>query len=154
MTQNRPTIRDLEDTDLLKIANDLFEAYSGNFKSSDIDEDDIFQSIKDIGNENGYEYAKHLEDRYSAYHVDSIIVEALDSIQWDLYRAREEKIKEWVKKYNINPLFSVGDMVSHRHGKNTIHEIDYERAQYKINTDKDNSKYIVNFEDVTKANDV
>ena len=152
--ENRPTIRDLEDDVLLKIANDLFEAYSGNFESADIYEDDIFQSIKDIGNENGYEYAKHLEDRYSAYHVDSIIVEALDSIQWDLYRAREEKIKEWVKKYNITPLFRVGDMVNHRRGKNTIHEIDYERAQYKINTDKDNSKYIVNFEDVIEDSHV
>lgn len=50
--ENRPTIRDLEDNDLLKIAKEVFEAWEGDFETSDISEDDIFNAIKDIGNSN------------------------------------------------------------------------------------------------------
>lgn len=154
MTQNRPTIRDLEDDVLLKIANDLFEEYNRNFEDSDIDVDSIFHSIKDIGDKNGYTYAKHLEENYDAYDIDSIIVEALDSISCDLYRAQQKKEKEWVRENNITPLYKVGDIVSYKRGKNSIHEIDYEYAKYRINTDKENTKAIVNFEDVIEDSHV
>jgi len=146
--ENRPTIRDLEDNDLLKIAKEVFEAWEGDFKTSDISEDDIFNAIKDIRNSNGFEYAKHLESSYSAWKIDSTIVEALDGIQWSLYDAQKAKEKEWVRENNITPLYKVGDIVSYKRGKNSIYEIDYEYAKYRINTDKENTKAIVNFEDV------
>lgn len=154
MTQNRPTIRDLEDNDLLKIAKEVFEAWEGDFETSDISEDHIFKSIKDIGNSNGFEYAKHLESSYSAWNIDSTIVEALDGIQWSLYDAQKVKEKEWVRENNITPLYKVGDIVSYKRGKNSIHEIDYEYGKYKINTDKENTKAVVNFEDVIEASHV
>jgi len=152
--EKRPEIYDLNDSDILEIAKQVFEEMSGNFENSDISEDDIYHAIKDIGNSNGFEYAKHLEDSYSAYNIDSIIVDALDSIQWSLYEDKKAKEKQWVSKNNIVPVYKVGDIVSHIHGKNSIAEIDYEYARYKINTDKENTKAIVNFEDVTEVSNV
>lgn len=154
MTANRPKISNLEDSDLLKIANELFEQFSGNFKDSDISANHIFQSIKEIGNQNGYEYAKHLEEDHGVYNIDSIIVEALDCIQWSLWDVQKVKEKEWVLKNNITPLYKVGDTVSYKRGKNSIHKIDYKYGQYQINTDKENTKAVVNFEDVIEDNNV
>lgn len=80
----------------------------------------------------GYEIAKHLEDR-RGYSPDSELVSDLDVASHYLSEAHKTLVKEWVQVNGIRPKFKVGDEVeTKRFGRCVIGAINEETANYVV----------------------
>lgn len=98
------------ETRLQKFYTDLAE----EIKSEGYSDDDIETIVEDVKEmstiDNGYEIAKHLDDRGNAsYDIDPMFVDFLDNYGWRRREVFDEIIKEWVKIHDIKPKFNKGD---------------------------------------------
>lgn len=150
---NRPNYN-FDDNDLKIIATTIYIENSYEFETSFITSDMIYEVIKNDLHMNGYEYAKALED-LGAEHIDSYIVEALESINNRLYHLNKIDIKKWVQDNNIKPKYNIGDFVKYESiqipnsftNKVLITNIDSEMALYSLKI-SDTSNLLVPFEKV------
>ena len=150
---NRPNYN-FDDNDLKIIATTIYIENSYEFETSFITADMIYEVIKNDLHMNGYEYAKALED-LGAEHIDSYIVEALESINNRLYHLNKIDIKKWVQDNNIKPKYNIGDLVKYESiqipnsstDKVLITNIDSEMALYSLKI-SDTSNLLVPFEKV------
>ena len=150
---NRPNYN-FDDNDLKIIATTIYIENSYEFETSFITADMIYEVIKNDLHMNGYEYAKALED-LGAEHIDSYIVEALESINNRLYHLNKIDIKKWVQDNNIKPKYNIGDFVKYESiqipnsftNKVLITNIDSEIALYSLKI-SDTSNLLVPFEKV------
>lgn len=150
---NRPNYN-FDDNDLKIIATTIYIENSYEFETSFITSDMIYEVIKSDLHMNGYEYAKALED-LGAEHIDSYIVEALESINNRLYHLNKIDIKKWVQDNNIKPKYNIGDFVKYESiqipnsftNKVLITNIDSEMALYSLKI-SDTSNLLVPFEKV------
>lgn len=150
---NRPNYN-FDDNDLKIIATTIYIENSYEFETSFITSDMIYEVIKSDLHMNGYEYAKALED-LGAEHIDSYIVEALESINNRLYHLNKIDIKKWVQDNNIKPKYNIGDLVKYESiqipnsftNKVLITNIDSEMALYSLKI-SDTSNLLVPFEKV------
>ena len=150
---NRPNYN-FDDNDLKIIATTIYIENSYEFETSFITSDMIYEVMKNDLHMNGYEYAKALED-LGAEHIDSYIVEALESINNRLYHLNKIDIKKWVQDNNIKPKYNIGDLVKYESiqipnsftNKVLITNIDSEMALYSLKI-SDTSNLLVPFEKV------
>lgn len=150
---NRPNYN-FDDNDLKIIATTIYIENSYEFETSFITSDMIYEVIKNDLHMNGYEYAKALEN-LGAEHIDSYIVEALESINNRLYHLNKIDIKKWVQDNNIKPKYNIGDLVKYESiqipnsftNKVLITNIDSEMALYSLKI-SDTSNLLVPFEKV------
>lgn len=150
---NRPNYN-FDDNDLKIIATTIYIENSYEFETSFITSDMIYEVIKSDLHMNGYEYAKALED-LGAEHIDSYIVEALESINNRLYHLNKIDIKKWVQDNNIKPKYNIGDFVKYESiqipnsftNKVLITNIDSEMALYSLKI-SDTSNLLVPFEKI------
>lgn len=150
---NRPNYN-FDDNDLKIIATTIYIENSYEFETSFITSDMIYEVIKNDLHMNGYEYAKALED-LGAEHIDSYIVEALESINNRLYHLNKIDIKKWVQDNNIKPKYNIGDFVKYESiqipnsftNKVLITNIDSEMALYSLKI-SDTSNLLVPFEKI------
>lgn len=150
---NRPNYN-FDDNDLKIIATTIYIENSYEFETSFITSDMIYEVMKNDLHMNGYEYAKALEE-LGAEHVDSYIVEALESINNRLYHLNKIDIKKWVQDNNIKPKYNIGDFVKYESiqipnsfiNKVLITNIDSEMALYSLKI-SDTSNLLVPFEKV------
>lgn len=150
---NRPNYN-FDDNDLKIIATTIYIENSYEFETSFITSDMIYEVIKSDLHMNGYEYAKALEN-LGAEHIDSYIVEALESINNRLYHLNKIDIKKWVQDNNIKPKYNIGDFVKYESiqipnsftNKVLITNIDSEMALYSLKI-SDTSNLLVPFEKI------
>lgn len=150
---NRPNYN-FDDNDLKIIATTIYIENSYEFETSFITSDMIYEVMKNDLHMNGYEYAKALED-LGAEHIDSYIVEALESINNRLYHLNKIDIKKWVQDNNIKHKYNIGDFVKYESiqipnsftNKVLITNIDSEMALYSLKI-SDTSNLLVPFEKV------
>ncbi len=150
---NRPNYN-FDDNDLKIIATTIYIENSYEFETSFITSDMIYEVMKNDLHMNGYEYAKALEE-LGAEHIDSYIVEALESINNRLYHLNKIDIKKWVQDNNIKPKYNIGDLVKYESiqipnsftNKVLITNIDSEMALYSLKI-SDTSNLLVPFEKV------
>ena len=150
---NRPNYN-FDDNDLKIIATTIYIENSYEFETSFITSDMIYEVMKNDLHMNGYEYAKALEN-LGAEHIDSYIVEALESINNRLYHLNKIDIKKWVQDNNIKPKYNIGDLVKYESiqipnsftNKVLITNIDSEMALYSLKI-SDTSNLLVPFEKV------
>lgn len=144
---------DFTQEELLQISRDVYSEASQNFEDCGIDELMIYDVVYYDRTLNGYEYAKELE-KNGAFNINSLIVEELDSISNKFYDLNKIHIKKWVKENNIEPLYSLGDLVEYedyRNGKiqEIIKHINKDDAIYHIRI-SDKESRLVPFEKVIK----
>ncbi len=109
------------------------------------DFEECFFSASSMHSDDGYELAKELE-KYCNYDSDTELVEILERVSyifWDLYK---EKVKEWVKKYEIKPAYEIGDNIYFTDSSNVkdsgkIVDIKLDTAEYVIRTEEFDIKY-------------
>lgn len=150
---NRPNYN-FDDNDLKIIVTTIYIENSYEFETSFITSDMIYEVMKNDLHMNGYEYAKALED-LGAEHIDSYIVEALESINNRLYHLNKIDIKKWVQDNNIKPKYNIGDLVKYESiqipnsftNKVLITNIDSEMALYSLKI-SDTSNLLVPFEKI------
>ena len=101
--------------------------------------------------DDGYRLARELET-YSMVRPDSALVEILDNASMHLDDVHEEAERSWVRVVGFTPEFSVGDVVTFRHGTGPIHSIDGARARYVVDVDRcGNGGIYADAEEVTAA---
>lgn len=111
---------------------------------------DLKSQLTDCIHNNGYEYAKELEERYG-WEPNGDLVACLDVL--DVHDAHRKVVRAWVTLYNIKIPFKIGDRVctpTIRAG--TVKDIDLSTAQLAVQSDadRDNGKdyrSLINFED-------
>lgn len=140
-TVERPNRRDKSVTD--EVAKRLLKNVVGWLKSngeSDPNEEEVLEqlqdAIQDCFDEDGYKFAKELEDHHY-WDANADLVDILDGANhWSVLR---EQVKAWVAKNDIKPLFEVGASVRFRSGRGemtgTIVRVDLEHATYTIQED-------------------
>ncbi len=96
---------------------------------------DLKSQLTDCIHNNGYEYAKGLEERYG-WEPDSGLVERLDWL--DIQSAHQNVVRAWVTLYNVKIPFNIGDRVctpTLRAG--TVKDFDRSTAQLAVQSDED-----------------
>ncbi len=91
--------------------------------------------LTDCIHNNGYEYAKNLEERYG-WEPDCDLVESLDRLE--LHEAHRTVVRAWVTLYNVKIPFKLGDRVctpTLRAG--TVKDFDRSTAQIAVQSDED-----------------
>ncbi|WP_144574277.1 hypothetical protein [Agrobacterium sp. DE0009] len=95
---------------------------------------DLKSQLTDCIDNNGYGYAKELEERYG-WEPDSALVECLDRL--DIHSAHQHVVRAWVTLYNVKIPFNVGDRVCTpwlRAG--TVKDFDRSTAQLAVQSDE------------------
>jgi len=95
---------------------------------------DLKSQLTDCIDNNGYGYAKELEERYG-WEPDSALVECLDML--DIHGAHQQVVRAWVTLYNVKIPFNVGDRVctpTLRAG--TVKDFDRSTAQLAVQSDE------------------
>lgn len=95
---------------------------------------DLKSQLTDCIDNNGYEYAKELEERYG-WEPDSALVECLDRL--DIHSAHQHVVWAWVTLYNVKIPFKIGDRVctpTLRAG--TVKDFDRSTAQLAVQSDE------------------
>jgi len=111
---------------------------------------DLKAQLTDCINNNGYEYAKDLEERYG-WEPNGDLVACLDEM--DIYEAHRQVVWAWVISYGVKVPFKIGNRVSSPTIKaGTVKDIDLSTAQLAVQSDadRDNGKdyrSLINFED-------
>lgn len=111
---------------------------------------DLKAQLTDCINNNGYEYAKDLEERYG-WEPNGGLVACLDEI--DIYEAHSRVVWAWVFRYCVKVPFKVGDRVCSPTIKaGTIKDIVRTTAQLGVQSDEDRDngkdyRSLINFED-------
>ncbi len=114
--------------------------------------DCIAAIIEDYGAEDGFQIGKEMERE--GFDIDANIVANLDCIYNDKQDMLYDEIEKWVISDNILPKYSVGNKIlCEVFGKETegeIVKINKKQAYYNVKTatSKENSSYVINFEDV------
>jgi len=161
MLNERPTkITEQQEKDYLQ---EVAEEIIANGWSSDSVED-IMSDFEDIYNEySGYEIAKKLESYNSSasYKIDTPFIEFLDCFESDKSDILRQNIKDWVKAFNPQPKFEVGQkliietQIFRGHNQGKVGSIVYitgkneKEANYYIHEDKDhNGGYVIPYEKV------
>ncbi|NTA80776.1 hypothetical protein G6L13_09790 [Agrobacterium tumefaciens] len=111
---------------------------------------DLKSQLTDCIHNNGYEYAKGLEERYG-WEPDSGLVERLDWL--DIQSAHQNVVRAWVTLYNVKIPFNIGDRVctpTLRAG--TVKDFDRSTAQLAVQSDEDRDngkdyRSLIDFED-------
>ncbi|MGN7710797.1 hypothetical protein [Agrobacterium radiobacter] len=111
---------------------------------------DLKSQLTDCIHNNGYEYAKELEERYG-WEPDSALVECLDRL--DIHSAHQNVVRAWVTLYSVKIPFNIGDRVctpTLRAG--TVKDFDRSTAQLAVQSDENRDegkdyRTLVNFED-------
>lgn len=133
-------------------------------KCGHLEDSELGQAIKDLCNmscnDDGYEIAKELDDRYY-WDCRMEMVDVLDGYGWAVRKRIEAAEKSWAEDNNITPPIPVGSRVTmERRGESgTITGVyEYGAAKYLIAIDGDKGakeptrrRSIVNFEDVIAA---
>lgn len=98
----------------------------------------------------GYHLARILDDD-CGYEIDSMLIDDLDSLQYEVSRLIKEARREWIEKNNIVPELEIGTVLNNIHkGPGTIVGIcEYSPGYYLVQRECDgnNSKLLVTFED-------
>lgn len=95
---------------------------------------DLKSQLTDCIHNNGYEYAKELEERYG-WEPDSALVECLDRL--DIHSAHQHVVRAWVTLYSVKIPFNIGDRVctpTLRAG--TVKDFDRSTAQLAVQSDE------------------
>lgn len=104
----------------------------------------------------GYELARELENS-TWITPDRDLVEILDDASHELFEVHRDAVKKWVRIVGFSPAYSVGDVVSCRHGSGPITKIESETAQFIVSTtDRDwglGGGYVINAEDVAPVSE-
>jgi len=111
---------------------------------------DLKAQLTDCIHNNGYEYAKELEERHG-WEPDSALVECLDTL--DIQSAHQHVVRAWVTLYSVKIPFNIGDRVctpTLRAG--TVKDIDRGTAQLAVLSDEDRDagkdyRTLIDFED-------
>lgn len=111
---------------------------------------DLKSQLTDCIHNNGYEYAKELEERYG-WEPDSDLVELLDRL--DIQSAHQHVVRAWVTLYSVKIPFNIGDRVctpTLRAG--TVKDFDLSTAQLAVQSDENRDegkdyRTLINFED-------
>ncbi|MBP2564605.1 hypothetical protein J2766_001164 [Agrobacterium tumefaciens] len=111
---------------------------------------DLKSQLTDCIHNNGYEYAKELEERYG-WEPDSALVECLDTL--DIQSAHQNVVRAWVTLYNVKIPFNIGDRVctpTIRAG--TVKDFDRSTAQLAVQSDENRDegkdyRTLIDFED-------
>ena len=111
---------------------------------------DLKSQLTDCIHNNGYEYAKELEERYG-WEPDSALVECLDTL--DIQSAHQNVVRAWVTLYNVKIPFNIGDRVctpTIRAG--TVKDFDRSTAQLAVQSDESRDegkdyRSLIDFED-------
>ena len=111
---------------------------------------DLKSQLTDCIHNNGYEYAKELEERYG-WEPDSALVECLDRL--DIHSAHQNVVRAWVTLYNVKIPFNIGDRVctpTIRAG--TVKDFDRSTAQLAVQSDESRDegkdyRSLIDFED-------
>ncbi|MBS0258339.1 MAG: hypothetical protein JSR13_11575 [Proteobacteria bacterium] len=111
---------------------------------------DLKSQLTDCIHNNGYEYAKELEERYG-WEPDSALVEFLDRL--DIQSAHQHVVRAWVTLYSVKIPFNIGDRVctpTLRAG--TVKDFDLSTAQLAVQSDENRDegkdyRTLINFED-------
>lgn len=111
---------------------------------------DLKSQLTDCIHNNGYEYAKELEERYG-WEPDSDLVELLDRL--DIQSAHQHVVRAWVTLYSVKIPFNIGDRVctpTLRAG--TVKDYDLSTAQLAVQSDENRDegkdyRTLINFED-------
>ena len=111
---------------------------------------DLKSQLTDCIHNNGYEYAKELEERYG-WEPDSALVECLDTL--DIQSAHQNVVRAWVTLYNVKIPFNIGDRVctpTIRAG--TVKDFDRSTAQLAVQSDENRDegkdyRSLIDFED-------
>lgn len=102
---------------------------------------DLKAQLTDCINNNGYEYAKDLEERYG-WEPNGDLVDCLDAV--DIHEAHRTVVRAWVTLYNVKIPFNIGDRVSSPPTikAGTVKELDRSTAQLAVQSDenRDNGK--------------
>jgi len=82
-----------------------------NDNYSESKEDVIFNDLLNINlSYSGFDIAKSLEsDGAGKYKCNSMFVEFLENLQWEVDEIIKQNHKDWVKAHNIKPKYSKGD---------------------------------------------
>lgn len=101
--------------------------------------------------DDGFKLARELE-RYAHVDANFELAEVLDGASRHLDDVHEEAEKAWVRIVGFTPAFTVGQIVTMRHGTGPIHSIDEKRARYVVDVDRcGNGGIYANAEDVVTA---
>lgn len=111
---------------------------------------DLKAHLTDCIHNNGYEYAKELEERYG-WEPNGDLVACLDTL--DIHDAHRKVVRAWVTLYNIKIPFKIGDRVctpTIRAG--TVKDFDRSTAQLAVQSDENRDegkdyRALVDFED-------
>lgn len=111
---------------------------------------DLKAQLADCIHNNGYEYAKELEERYG-WEPNATLVACLDKM--DIHEAHRQVVWAWVISSGIKVPFQIGNRVctpTIRAG--TVKDIDRGTAQIAVLTDEDRDsgndyRHLINFED-------
>ncbi len=111
---------------------------------------DLKSQLTDCIHNNGYEYAKELEERYG-WEPDSALVECLDGL--DIHSAHQNVVRAWVTLYSVKIPFNIGDRVctpTLRAG--TVKDFDRSTAQLAVQSDENRDegkdyRTLIDFED-------
>ena len=111
---------------------------------------DLKSQLTDCIHNNGYEYAKELEERYG-WEPDSALVECLDRL--DIHSAHQNVVRAWVTLYSVKIPFNIGDRVctpTLRAG--TVKDFDRSTAQLAVQSDENRDegkdyRTLIDFED-------
>ncbi|MFB0692997.1 hypothetical protein ACA106_20945 [Agrobacterium pusense] len=112
---------------------------------------DLKAQLTDCIHNNGYEYAKELEERYG-WEPNAALVSCLDKM--DIHEAHRQVVWAWVISNGVKVPFQIGNRVvcipTLRAG--TVKDIDRGAAQLSVLTDEDRDsgndyRHLINFED-------
>lgn len=98
----------------------------------------------------GYHLARILDDDCN-YTIDSIFIDDLDSMQWEVDRLIHQARTDWIKENNIVPELEIGTLLNNiPKGPGVITGVcEYSSGYYLVKRDCDNnnSRLLVKFED-------
>ena len=161
-----------DDATLRKIAEHVVKDMCLEESLIDTSIDDVAEVLGDEWDWDGYSLAKALDDTHG-WEIDGDTVEALNASDMLKHRYIRNAVKEWVKRFDIKPMYSVGDCVDvkwkgHRTVQGEITGIHDDSAEYIIfifgESEQDslqrsrvsNTGYLIAYENVigiTGAND-
>lgn len=75
---------------------------------------DVYRTLMENPNWDGYKLANVLDGEYH-WEVDSETVETMDGAYAQLHRLQTAAVKEWVEKFQLKPIYSVGQEVRITH---------------------------------------
>lgn len=104
---------------------------------------DLFEAMTSIIGFDGFDIAKRLAD--NGWEPDAELVEILEQAESEIDSAYRKGVSQWIKLYNITPLFKIGDVVAFN-GRDasrsaadgeivtgTICKVDAEQGSYTVN---------------------